>query len=251
MYERIPSVIVGSPSEGAIAVAHEIADLIKQTPTSEGRHIRGPGNWANGSSPVRGTLMSRSLHSIVIVRERTQFQNVTRIDGGGWGSLQTCDGVLPIAADSVPQAKWNCQCNTNNSSGMLTIPPKKHPHSGTATLGSGAYVFDGLRQCTERQNWKKPVGSGHPDSGNWLGSRSISDSSDTRSIFVTSITRWCTRTFMHSRRGSSVYLSPTAIDTTCTPTSGHHHGGQHHSASPPYPAHGLGRQQSTHHPENH
>jgi len=85
MYERIPSVIVGSPSEGAIAVAHEIADLIKQR-QSEGRNaVLG---LATGSSPVRVYDELIRMHR----QEGLSFKNVVTFN---------LDEYYPMPPDSV------------------------------------------------------------------------------------------------------------------------------------------------------
>lgn len=85
MYERIPSVVVGSPSEGAIAVAHEIADLIKKR-QAEGRNaVLG---LATGSSPIKVYDELIRMHR----EEGLSFQNVITFN---------LDEYFPMPADSV------------------------------------------------------------------------------------------------------------------------------------------------------
>ncbi|MCC5925978.1 MAG: glucosamine-6-phosphate deaminase [Bacteroidetes bacterium] len=85
MYERIPSVVVGSPSEGAIAVAHEIADIIKKR-QEEGRNaVLG---LATGSSPIKVYDELIRMHR----EEGLSFQNVVTFN---------LDEYFPMPADSV------------------------------------------------------------------------------------------------------------------------------------------------------
>ncbi|MCH8494106.1 MAG: glucosamine-6-phosphate deaminase [Balneolales bacterium] len=85
MYERIPSVVVDSPAAGAIAVAQEIADLIKKRQTEGRNAVLG---LATGSTPIKVYDELIRMHK----EEGLSFQNVISFN---------LDEYFPMPADSA------------------------------------------------------------------------------------------------------------------------------------------------------